>query len=205
MDTRPNTPVHLTYEFVRSLYAKYYYPFLTGPYRVNLFGIRSKKLLVNEFDDVLGIAWDDFYGMGQCLAFRGTTDPGLYWLKNKLGNINGTFILAPGFYDECFKLGFHNVGKPNAYRAFVQSGPGVFRGWRDDDSDGEFDMDGIPTYTDVTGLNLHHANDAEYVGPYSAACQVLQSDREHQVMVALGERHAELYSNIFNYALFQSQ
>jgi hypothetical protein len=193
--------MHLTHEYVRSLYARYYYSFLTRPYELNLFGIRSKKLLVNEFDDVLGIAWEDFYGMGQCLAFRGTTDPGLYWLKNKLGNINGTFILAPGFYEECFELGYHR----GSYRAFVQAAPGIFRGWRDDDSDGHFDMSGLPTYTDVTGLNLHHANDAEYVGPTSAACQVVQSDREQQVMVALGERHAELHKNLFNYALFQAQ
>ncbi len=197
--------MHLTHEYIRSLYARYYYKFLTRPYEINLFGIRSKKLLVNEFDDVLGIAWEDFYGMGQCLAFRGTTDPGLYWLKNKLGNINGTFILAPNFYEECFTLGYHNVGKPNAYRAFVQAPSADFVGWRDNDADGQFDMSGLPTWKDVTGLNLHHAKDAQYVGQYSAACQVCQSDREHQVMVALGERHAELYSNIFNYALFQSQ
>lgn len=195
--------MHLTYDFIRSLYAKYYYSFQKGPYVANLFGIRSKDLLVNEFNDVIGVAYEDYYGMGQCLAFRGTTDPGLYWLKNKMGNINGTFILAPGFYENCFELGNHNRNKPSAYRAFVQTPQADFRGWRDNNSDGKPDMDGLPVWTDVTGLNLHHAKDAEYVGPWSAACMVVQNEHEHRIIVEVGERHAELCRNLFNFALFQ--
>lgn len=196
--------MHLTYELVRSLYAKKYYTFLTRPYELNIGGFRGKDLVVNEFDDVIFVAYKDFYGMGQCLTFRGTTDPGLYWLKNKKGNPNGTFILAPNFYEDCFELGFHHAGKPNAYPAFVQAPTAKFVGWRDNDSDGEFDMHGPPNWTDVTGLNLHHGSNMKYVGAGSAACQVVQSEKEHKVLVALGERHAELYGNLFNYALFQA-
>jgi hypothetical protein len=196
----------LTHEYIKSVYKKYGYPFLEKPFQVNPFGIRSKDLsTVNLYNDIIGFAFKDAFGVGQCLAFRGTTKPGLYWLKNKLGNVNGTFILAPGFYEDCWQLSQHHYGKPNAYDAYVQSKAGVFLGWRDNDSDGQFDMAGKPTFTDVSGLNQHHGADKDLVGAYSAACQVIEQDKEHFIGVAVGKRHIELYTNSLNYALFQAQ
>lgn len=195
----------LSYAFIESVYKKYGYPFLTGPFQDNIGAFRSADLkTVNLYNDVIFHAFKDAFGNGIVLAFRGTTKPGLYWLKNKLGGVKGTFILAPGFYEGAFKLGQHHVGKPNAYDAFVQAKQGLFKGWRDNDSDGEFDMTGDPTFTDVQGLNQHHGADSALVGPYSAACMVIEQDKEHFIGVAVGKRHIELYPNSFNLALFQS-
>lgn len=194
----------VSYDFIKSMYRQHGYEFLEGQFQNNPFAFRSADLKsVNLYNDIIGHAFKDEFGNGVALAFRGTTKPGLYWLKNKLGGVKGTFILAPGFYPGAFKLGQHHVGKPNAYDAYVQAKSGLFIGWRDNDSDGEFDMVGPPTYTDVVGLNQHHGNDGELVGPYSAACQVIQEDKEHFIGVAVGKRHIELYPNSFNYALFQ--
>ena len=68
----------------------------------------------------------------------------------------------------------------------------------------KFDFSG-KIYTDVSGLNdhttrSHHINN---VGAFSYACQVTQDDKEHMIKMAVCMRSAELYANIFSYALFQ--
>jgi len=167
-----------------------------GAYNVNLFGIRRLSK-VDEFDDVLGIAYRDDFGNGIVLEHKGTTDPGLYWLKTKMGNPNGTFILAPGQYPKCW-----NIGNHNGYEALVQNGM-PFKGWRDNDKDGQLDLEG-KTYTDVTGLNMHTTsflNEIEKVGAYSAGCQVRQKDEDHRMVMEILKRSASLWGNKFSYTL----
>jgi len=197
----------ITYDFIQSSYAKYGYKFYDqGKYNINLFGIRPKNPLVNEFGCILGVAYLDEFLIKQCLTFRGSTLPGLYYLKNKLGNVNGTFILAPGQHVKCWKAGYHHIGKPNQYEAYQQAGPGVFKGYRDNDKDGQLDMTGT-LYTDVAGLNGHTTKetDTDIVGAYSAGCQVVRDDKEHAIWLNVGKRSAELYGNLFTYTLFQRQ
>lgn len=168
-----------------------------GIFNVNLFGIRSGFDQVNEFNDQLGIAYRDEFGNGQVLMHKGTTKPGLYWLKNKKGNVNGTFILAPGQYPNCW-----SIGKHKGYEALVQLGS-PFKGWRDNDQDGMFDPEGR-IYTDVTGLNMHTTsfkNDVDKVGAYSAGCQVRQHSEDHLMVMQVLRRSAEIYGNNFSYTL----
>lgn len=197
----------IEYDFVKSLYAQNGYKFNEGKYAINLFGIRNKDLItVDAFNDLLGVAYQDQFLNNRCVVISGTTKPGLTYLKDKLVNPNGTGILIPGFYENAFALGIHNAGKPTAHKAFLQSGARVFRVWRDADMDGKFDFGG-PIYDDVGGLNLHRSgiNDTVNVGPYSAACQAAQDDKEHAMIYALGERYFEIYKKLLSYALFQEK
>jgi len=195
--------IKLTYDQVRDMYAKAGYRFYdSGKFNVNIFGVRN-DLAVDLWNDTIGIAYRDENNTPQVKLYAGTTKPGLFYLKNKLGNIKGTFILKPGYYSKCWIIGKHK----GEYEALVQAGPGVFTGWRDGDSDGQFDMTG-PLHTDVAGLNLHTTShlrgSAVRVGAYSASCQVIQKTKEHTDLMALVKRSADIYGNHFSYALFSN-
>lgn len=194
------------FDFAQSLYrAKGYTFYNSGVYNVNIFGIRNKDVTVNKFNDLIGVAYLDEFLNKHCLVFQGTTKPGLTYLKDKLGNQNGTGILCEGQYTKCWTIGVHNPGKEHAHEAYRQVGNGVFKVWRDNDSDGKLDYSG-KIYTDVQGLNGHTTRDfdIENVGGFSAACQVIQDDKEHQIWLSVGKRSAELYGNIFTYTLFRA-
>jgi len=190
----------VSYKVISELYHKMDYKFYdNGNYNVNLFGIRSTDDLVDEFNDVLGIAYRDDFGNPVCLTVHGTTKPGLYYLKNKMGNSQGTAILMQGYYSKCWRIGEHQ-----GYKALVQNSELAFRVWRDNNSDGKLDMDST-VYTNVTGLNMHTTsfiNEKDRVGAYSAGCQVRQRHEDHQIAMFIISRSAAIYGNSFSYALF---
>ena len=170
------------YKVIEQLYADHGYKFYKGRYALNIGGIRMGYDTVDEFNDVLFIAYIDDFGNEVCLFHKGTTKPGLYWLKNKKGNKEGTAILKPGQYLNCWYMGQHN-GK---YDALRQKGM-PFKVWRDGNSDSEFDINGA-TFTNVTGLNMHTASFNSVtgkVGAYSAGCQVRKHDEEHEMVMAI--------------------
>ena len=76
------------------------------PFYPNLFGIRSKDNIPNQFNDLIGAiyyngrTWD-------MLLVAGTTDAGLFWQEHPM-NVNGTAIIIPGQYKNCYKVGLHN-------------------------------------------------------------------------------------------------
>lgn len=195
--------LQLNYDKVKALYRKSEFKFYdSGKFNVNLFGIRNRSVVVDEWNDALGIAFRDDYLNGIMMLSKGSTKPGLYWLKNKKGNINGTAILIPDYYPKCWKIGEHK-----GYEALQQAGPGVFKVWRDNDQDGELDYNG-KVYTDVTGLNMHTESlitDTERVGAYSAGCQVRADTEEHFAIMNVLKKAAKLYGNLFSYALFEEK
>ena len=193
--------MNLSYAGIKALYESLSYRFYdAGKFNVNIFGIR-KDVKVDLFNDIIGIAYRDHHGIPQLKAYTGTTDPGLYWLKNKMGNINGTAILCPGYYAKCWRIGRHK----GDYEALVQAEEGVFNVWRDSDADGELDTSG-PIYTDVQGLNLHTTSHlrgtAQKVGAYSASCQVVKDTKDHLELMGIVKQSSALYGNLFSYALF---
>jgi hypothetical protein len=197
------TGAGITYNSIKDEYAKHGYPFLTDKYQPNYFGIRSKDNTVDDFNDIIGVAWCDAFLNPHTVVFRGTTKPGLVYLKDKLGNYKGTFIVAEGFHKSCWIPGFHN-GK---YPALVQAGPGVFRGYRDFDADGQLDYSGT-IYTDSHGVNGHTTRfdtNVEKVGAFSAGCFVLQDDKEHAIWYNVGARSWEFYGKAFSLAVFKEK
>lgn len=191
----------MTYDKVGKMYADHNYRFYDGgKLNINLFGIR-KDLTVDLFNDLIGVAYRDHDNNPQLKLYTATTDPGRYWLKNKLGNINGTFILKPGHYRKCWVAGKHK----GLYEALVQMGAGIFKGWRDNDSDGDLDING-PLYTDVMGLNLHTTSHlrgmVEKVGGYSAGCQVIKYTSDHFELMGIVKKSQALFGEYFSYTLF---
>jgi len=194
--------INPNYDAMKLIYNEFGYSFDERKEFVNLFGIRSKDLLVDQFNDLLGACYIDYFGVKQCLAFPGTTKPGLHYLKNELGNQAGTFIMAPGFYKDCWAAGLHN-SRP----AYVQSGPKVFKGYRDSNSDGKLDMSG-KLYDDAMGVDGHTTRADilvnNVVDRFSAGCQVAWFDKHHSIWYNLGLRTFEVYKiNKISYALFQ--
>lgn len=191
----------ITYSDIESEYKEMGYKFFTPAYALNLFGIRMDLKTVDQFNDILGVAWTDEFGGQHVMCHKGTTKPGLYWLKNKKGNVNGTAILQPGQYLNCWAIGKHN-GKYDALRQYGKP----FRVWRDNDGDGELDMSG-KTYGDVSGLNMHTTsfkNEVQRVGAYSAGCQVRQDQWDHKLVMALIFKAYSVWKNqIFSYTLFE--
>jgi hypothetical protein len=185
--------INITTDQVKALYNKHKYPISEG---INVFGIRNKLWIPDDFNDTIGILWDN-----KVLAFSGTTKPGKHWLISDDGNKDGVFILQPGYYENCWHKGMHN-GK---YKALKQFG-NIFKGWRDNDLDGKFDPEG-KTWTNVVGLNLHTTkwvkNDNRVVGQFSAGCQVVEVASEYDKMMVDVIYKAD--QSIFSYALFNEE
>ncbi len=197
----------IDYDFVKNLYTQHGYLFYDfGPYNVNIAGFRSKSIDVNKFNDLITYTYLDQFENKNCLVFAATTKPGLTYLKDKLGSKDGTAILVPGYYAKCWKIGKHNAGNINEHDALQQNGTGAFKVWRDNNSDGKLDYSG-KLWDNVTGLNLHTTRDFEIqnVGGFSAACQVVQDDKEHFAGINIVKRSYEIYKNDFSYALFQEK
>lgn len=190
----------LDYHKIRSTYLKHGYVFFDGAYNINIFGVRSSDKTADVFNDVIGIAYQDYLNVERVVLYKATTDPGAYFLNQKMGNAEGTAILIPTQYRSCWELGFHN-GK---YQALVQSDSSQFKVWRDKNKDGVLDPYG-KIYDDVTGLNCHTTSffkEVENVGAYSAGCQVIQDDEEFSEFLSIVKQSSEMYGNSFSYTLF---
>lgn len=187
---------NLPYDFIKELYDHHCYPLHEG---INPFCIRNKRWsskdlsAIDKFNDITGIV----YGK-DVLAFSGTTKPGKAALQKSEINPNGIFILAHGFYENCWHKGFHQ----GRYKALVQFGK-KFIGWRDNDKDGRFDLDG-PIWDDVTGLNWHTTRwdfQVQRVGNFSEGCMVTEVAQEYDKMMV--DVIWESQQSLFNLALFK--
>jgi len=198
----------MTYADIKALYKAHGYIFHEEPNNPNLYGRRNKDLItVDQFNDVIGFAMIAEDGREVCHEWKGTTKPGLKNLNGKPFNPEGTAILIPGQYPNCWMVGKHAVGTAFEHDAYHQLGSGVFKVWRDNDQDGQFDMNG-KIYTNVTGLNGHRAsrnNNGEHVGLDGAGCQViLEDDPDFKRFLWVGQNAMKVgLPNSFHYTLFQ--
>jgi len=194
----------LDFSTLYKVYNKKGYPFYdSGRFNVNLGAIRNDDVTVDEFNDILFLTYIDDFGRPNVLTIKGTTKPGAYWLGQKMGNKNGTFVLAEGYYKRCFVEGLHR----GIYQCLVQAGMGIFEGYRDNNKNGIIDYQG-KLYDDVTGLNFHTTsfiNDKEKVGAYSAGCQVSQDDKDHLTFMPILMKSMEIYGPSVSYALFNQK
>ena len=195
---------------IKDAYQKKDYTYFTSskPYNLNIWGIRKQYGEINKFDDLLGISFVDENGKEIIITHKGTVDPGKYYMATKLGNPNGTFILAPGQYRSCWKTGEH--GKTD-YFALVQV-PGYkgFNGWRDNLLDGKLQrrLDASGNYfNDVQGLNMHRSSSslAALVGEYSAGCQVRQENSSHLTVMNVIKKSLKYFPDKFSYTLFDEE
>ena len=178
------------------------YKFYTGQYNLNIFGVRSYNTNIGQFDDVLGIAYEDNHGKQLFLA-RATTDPGKYYAQN-FTNTKGVAILVPGQYRGAYQIGTHSPSKPAfAHRALVQcKGVCVYR---DRNKDNILDYDSDTIEEGMFGINIHRASKHQImddIGKYSAGCQVFRSFYDFNDFMDIVDRGAKEYGNGFTYTLF---
>jgi hypothetical protein len=169
----------------------------TRPYELNIIGIRSANTVPNRFDDEFHV----FYKTGPLNwnyhVFKGTTDPGTYWLRNPM-QPQGTAILAEGQYVNAYQIGIH-LGK---YEALVQRKPVTVI--RDYDRDALLDFKSENRTTGMYGINIHRASvkgTTKYVDKHSAGCQVFENIDDYLFFRKLCYRHRDLYGNSFTYTL----
>ena len=157
--------------------------FTSGPYDLNLFGIRSPARKANTFNDFMGCAYQNEH-MSWVVEYWGATcDPGTYWLKEyDEDRVSGTAILIPGQYRSVYKIDKH----AGAYYALCQRAGNVSV-WRDSNRNNVLDWKG-DEHEGMYGINLHHASytgTSTQVNKWSAGCQVIANIEHFNRMMEL--------------------
>ena len=190
------------YSDIAKIYDKYNYRFYNGQYNINIFGVRSDDKNIGQFNDVLGIVYEDNQGPQVFLA-QGTTDPGKFYAEN-FENQSGVAILVPGQYRGAYVLGTHAKGKPTEHAALVQDRP--VKVFRDRNRDDILDYDWHTVEEGMFGINIHRASAhhvLDDIGKWSAGCQVFRSVYDFEDFLNIVKRGSVEYGNRFTYTLFE--
>lgn len=171
------------------------------PYKLNIWGFRSKNNIPNAFDDemhvLLNIGTLDKQKWAY-FVFKCTTDPGTFWLKNPQ-NSQGTAILNEGQYVDVYGIRKHR----GQYNALCQSWGNVSV-TRDYDRDAILDFYNGRVAKGSFGINIHHASSngsTLYVDKYSAGCQVFKNIKDFNFFMQLCYLHRSIHGNKFTYTL----
>lgn len=177
------------------------YKIYREPFKLNIWGIRSRSVVPNRFDDELHVFYNSSKGVLAkwiYFVFKCTTDPGTYWLRNPL-QPQGTAMLAPGQYVDTYKIDLHR-GK---YYALCQRlRPVVVI--RDYNRNAILDFYNGRKDRGMHGVNIHRASKSGItyeVDKYSAGCQVFQKANEFDFFMKLCEMHKRYHGNVFTYTL----
>jgi len=166
-------------------------------YHLNLIGLRKIPGSPNAFDDLL-VSFYQKNGVTVLHEWPITADPGVYWLQHP-ERVDGTAILLPGYYPNCWKLGLHK----GQYEALIQSNSATFKVWRDANRNRNIDYTGT-IYDNVTGLNCHRAGKASVqVEKWSAACQVHAKEANFYEMMSLVHKQIDAGKETFDYTLLE--
>ena len=184
------------------------YKYFTGDnYDVNIIGIRNSDTngkVTNKFDDILTISFKDENGEWQYNEYNCTTDPGDDWMENPWIDKIGCAVLKPGQYRGSHKLRLH-AGK---YLALGQKKDVTV--YRDNDRDGNYDLDESKTDTGLFGINIHRATarkggKSTRVDKWSAGCQVIADNDDWHEFLDICQAAREVHGNSFSYTLIESK
>ena len=175
-------------------------------YDVNIVGVRNsetKGRVTNAFDDCITITYKDEEAQWQFHCFPCTTDPGTHWVENIL-NEKGVAILKPDQYRGSHKLRLHQ-GK---YLALGQKKEVTV--YRDNNRDGNYDLDESKTDTGLFGINIHRATSraggkSTRVDKWSAGCQVIADNDDWHEFLDICQAAREIHGNSFSYTLLESK
>lgn len=185
----------------KTLAKKYNYELYQKPYQLNIWGVRSRSVKSNQFDDRMFVFYKLPSGKWKLHEFACTTDPGTYWLNHPMMP-QGTALLAQGQYKNVYQLGLH-LG---SYKALVQrKDVTVIRDYNRDDL---LDFANGRQETGLFGINIHRARKSgstPYIEKHSAGCQVLQNVEDFYLLLQLAERNKSLYGNAFTYTLIDQR
>ena len=174
-------------------------------YDVNIVGIRNsetKGRVTNAFDDKITISYK-IDGEWQFHCFDCTTDPGTAYMDNPILENTGCAILKPGQYRGSHKIRLHG-GK---YTALGQKKDVTV--YRDNDRDGNYDLDESKTDTGLFGINIHRATarkggKSTRVDKWSAGCQVIADNDDWHEFLDICQSAREIHGNSFSYTLLES-
>lgn len=184
-----------------------YAVFTKGELNLNVIGIRTSETQAGSFDDWLTASYN-VGGAPFVNWWRGTTDPGAYYLgeRKKWLNEAGVAILAPGQYRGAYEIGPHGRSR---YEALVQRGP--VKVFRDTDLDTELDFAPQSIDEGHFGINIHASSMSPYtddsdksnarVGPWSGGCQVFARNHDFVQFMALVKRSMKTYGKRLSYTL----
>jgi hypothetical protein len=190
----------LSYNKVKTAVEKAGFKFFIGSLNLNMIGIRSKNRQVDNWDDFFVLCWQEGGKNMIWVDDQFTTDPGFYYMTQKLLNPAGCGILARGQYKGVWKIGPH--GK-NKYEAFVQTGNKV-KLYRDRDKDNILEFDPKSIQEGYFGVNQHHGYDSGKVGPNSAACQVHRYKKDLAYVLSMAKKNiAAGWGDSFTYTLLE--
>jgi hypothetical protein len=190
----------ITYNKIKKVVENRGYKFFTGEYNINMIGMRSKNRQVDNWDDFFVLCWQEGKKNMIWVNDQFTTDPGIYYMQQKLLNPNGCAILSPGQYKGVWKIGKH--GK-NQYEAFVQTGAKV-KVYRDRDKDNILEFDKKSITEGFFGINQHHGYDSGKVGPNSAGCQVHRYKKDLAYVLSIAKKNiAAGHGDSFTYTLLE--
>jgi hypothetical protein len=146
---------------------------------ITLIGIRdSKDQDKDVINDYLG-----FWTKKELFLVKGTTEPGVYWVKNKEErNKKGTFHLLEGFHEKIWSIGTHKGYEAlvNDYRYCKKTS-----GWRDANYNFTRDDKDI-LVSGYFGINFHRAHPiaiVDRIGKYSGGCQVIQDAKNFKYIL----------------------
>jgi hypothetical protein len=142
----------------------------------NIVVLRNSNIISNKYDDTLYYYYKTKDGWVTKKA-NVTSKPGLYYIENPI-NKNGTAILVPGLYKDCWVLGKHK----GLYPALVQLKQ--LPVYRDSNKDRTIDTSIIEN--GHFGINIHRSKlegSSTEVNKYSAGCIVFSNASEYDKFI----------------------
>jgi hypothetical protein len=199
---------NLTFSRVRNFYEKMNYPFFISRnknYNLNIGAIRSSDLTPDTYNDTIFLAWE-WQGRGYLKTYKGTTDPGLYYLLNPI-NVNGTAIIIPEYYRGVYEIGWHRKNTSFAHMALRQKAPMKY--WREKEYTvtSQLPINHEVVYEEIGFTNLHskpmNFPVTQFIGKVSAGCIVVQDPvLFHNEFIPICREGAKNFGNSFSFALF---
>lgn len=194
----------LTSQDVLKAYANKGYLLNALPYQMNIFAIRTKDAEANTFNDHVGLLFKDEKGGTQLRIWNSTTDAGMYYRLNPI-NVDGTAVICPGQYPNCYKVGRHKD-----YEAIEQVGKMKYI--RDNNRnkilDWVYNAVGAKFVWAINKTNIHHAGvDSKLVDKWSAGCIVFGKLADFTTFMSLIKCSTEQYKhpNSFDLTLFEEK
>ena len=183
---------------------KGYIFFDKGSFNVNIVGIRSSDRKANNFDDTILLAYRNKKGTWEVVSSVATTDPGKHYLVDSPVNDRGTAILVPDQYRGVYHVDIHAKSNKNfAHEALCQRG-NVLKVWRDNNRNNILDHKPESIEEGWFGVNIHRSKSsgaANYVGAYSAGCQVFKNSTDFETFMGIIRKSKDKYGNSFTYTL----
>lgn len=184
----------ITQDSLRATYKKLGYPFFEKDnFNLNIGVVRASEEKTDAFNDLLFIAYKD-NDLWKLDKYPITCDPGSYYLLNLMDK-GGTAIIAEGYYQSAYQLGWH-FGS----RALVQVREVAC--YRDINRDLVINRDPKTITKGLYGINIHRhfqgVEEATIVYNSSAGCMVFKKDSDWMKTITTCQHAQDIWGNSFS-------